>query len=122
MSRRRKKPAAPARPALALRFDELGAIVARAQGALSPEDHAKLKAALDTLAFLTAELEKKQTSLARLRRLLFGAPTEKTQTILRPRGAPGAAGRPGRPGAGRPARRARATAASGPPPTPAPTW
>ena len=99
MSRRRKKPSAPARPALELRFDELGAIVARAQGALSPEDHAKLKAALDTLAFLTAELERKQTSLARLRRLLFGASTEKTQTILRPRGAPGAPPGAGSPGA-----------------------
>ena len=75
----------------------MAAIVARAKEALSPEDHAKLKAALDTLAFLTAELERKQTSLARLRRLLFGAPTEKTQTILRPRGGPGGAGSPGAP-------------------------
>jgi hypothetical protein len=59
---------------------------------LSGEDHAKLKAAMDTLAFVTAELETKQTSLDRLRRLLFGAPTEKTRTILGRGPAPGAPG------------------------------
>jgi hypothetical protein len=59
---------------------------------LSAEDHATLKAAMDTLAFVTAELQTRQTSLDRLRRLLFGAPTEKTRTILGPAAAPGAAG------------------------------
>ena len=49
---------------------------------MSAEDHAKLKAALDTLAFVTAELQTKQTSLDRLRRLLFGTKTEKTRTIV----------------------------------------
>ncbi|MGH7645960.1 MAG: IS66 family transposase, partial [Gemmatimonadales bacterium] len=74
-----------------MRFDELGAIVERArQAGLSPEDHAKLKAAMDTLAFVTAELHAKQTSLERLRRWLFGAPTEKTRTIVRPDATPGA--------------------------------
>jgi hypothetical protein len=68
----------------------LGAIVERAKAALSAEDHAKLKAAMDTLAFVTAELERKQTSLDRLRRLLFGAPTEKTRTIVGSGAAPGA--------------------------------
>ena len=48
----------------------------------------KLKAAMDTLAFVTAELKRKQTSLDRLRRLLFGAPTEKTRAIV---GSPGTA-------------------------------
>jgi hypothetical protein len=82
---------------------------------LSPEDHATLKAALDTLAFVTAELEAKRTSLDRLRRWLFGAPTEQTRTIVRPNAPPGAPGaepgggpeptsagpRPPRPGHGR---------------------
>jgi hypothetical protein len=44
-------------PPLALRVDELGAIVERTKAAaLSAEDHAKLKAAMDTLVFVTAEL------------------------------------------------------------------
>ena len=55
---------------------------------MSAADHAKLKAALDTLAFLTAELQAKGTSLDRLRRLLFGAPTEKTRTIVGTAAAP----------------------------------
>ena len=63
---------------------------------MSPDDHAKLKAALDTLAFLTAELQTKQTSLDRLRRLLFGATTEKTRALVGPGAAPGAPGSSGR--------------------------
>jgi hypothetical protein len=70
----------------------LGAIVERTKAALSAEDHAKLKAAMDTLVFVTAELQTKQTSLDRLRRLLFGATTEKTRTVLAPGAAPGAPG------------------------------
>jgi hypothetical protein len=90
--RRKKPPPRATPPRIELRFDELGAIVERArQTALSPEDHAKLKAALDTLAFVTAELEAKRTSLERLRRWLFGAPTETTRTIVRPDTIPGAA-------------------------------
>jgi transposase len=78
-------------PPLALPVAELGAIVERTKAApLSADDHAKLKAAMDTLVFVTAELQRKQTSLDRLRRLLFGAPTEKTRTILASGTAPGA--------------------------------
>lgn len=68
---------------------ELAAIVGRTRtGALGEEDFAKLKAAMDTLAFVTAELQAKGTSLERLRRLLFGAPTEKTDAVLRQAGQP----------------------------------
>jgi hypothetical protein len=49
---------------------------------------------MDTLVFVTAELQTKQTSLDRLRRLLFGAPTETTRTILG-LGAPGPGASPG---------------------------
>jgi transposase len=72
-------------------MEELGAIVERTKAApLSADDHAKLKTAMDTLVFVTAELQRKQTSLDRLRRLLFGATTEKTRTILAAAAAPGA--------------------------------
>ena len=91
MSRHRQKPptSRPAPPRIELRFDELGAIVERAKTALSADDHAKLKAAMDTLAFMTAELEAKRASLERLRRWLFGAPTEKTRTIVGADASPG---------------------------------
>ncbi|MGA8054597.1 MAG: IS66 family transposase [Burkholderiales bacterium] len=72
-----------------LPLNELGSIVERTRlEALSEQEHAKLKAAMDTLAFVTAELRRKQTSLDRLRRLLFGAPTEKTCTVVGSDAAP----------------------------------
>jgi len=64
-------------------LQELEAILERArQGALSSEDHDKLRAAVDTLAVLTRELETKGTSILRLRRLVFGPGTEKTSRVL----------------------------------------
>jgi len=91
--RRRKATPRPAPPYLDLRWEELNAIVERAaQGALNPEEHAKLKAAMDTLAFLTAEIKSKQASLERLRRLLFGAKTEKTRAIVGEASAPAQVG------------------------------
>ena len=65
-----------------LKLEELGAILERAKAALSPEDHATLSAAVDTLAFLTRELEAKGASIRRLRKLLFGSRTEKTSQVL----------------------------------------
>ena len=49
--------------------------------ALSETDYATLKAAVDTLAFLTQELEAKGTTIERLRKWLFGASTEKTRDV-----------------------------------------
>lgn len=65
-----------------LKLEELGAILERAKAALSPEDHATLSAAVDTLAFLTRELEAKGASIRRLRKWLFGSRTEKTSQVL----------------------------------------
>ena len=62
---------------------ELTAILDRTgDGALSEEDRDKLKAALDTLAFLTEQIGAKGTTIERLRRMLFGASTEKTAKIF----------------------------------------
>lgn len=65
-----------------LRLEELKGILDRAKAVLSQEDHDKLEAAVETLAFLTRELEAKGTSLTRLRRLLFGPSTEKTSQVV----------------------------------------
>jgi len=93
-----------------VRVDELRAIVERTKGAaLGADDHAKLTAAMDTLVFLTEELQRKQTSLDRLRRLLFGATTEKTRTIVNAGAAPGT------PDAGASPRAAAGSAAAAPP-------
>jgi transposase len=49
---------------------------------LPEAEQATLKAAVDTLARLTAELESTQTTLARVQRILFGSPSERTAAVL----------------------------------------
>lgn len=62
---------------------ELEAILERAKTALSEEEYSKLHAAMETLVFLTAELEKKRVSVQRLKQLLFGATTETTKKVMK---------------------------------------
>lgn len=63
---------------------ELDAIVERTrEGALGEDDFTKLKAAVATVIFLTGELQAKGTTIARLRKMLFGANTEKTRDVLK---------------------------------------
>ena len=78
-------PAPPAdggSPRLELDRSELEAILERAKTALSEEEYTKLRAAIETLVFLTQELEKKHVSLQRLKQLLFGATTETTRKVI----------------------------------------
>lgn len=67
-----------------MEMQELYALVEQARtGPLDSEGVEKLRAAMSTLAFLQAELQAKGTSIDRLRRMLFGAPTEKTERVLK---------------------------------------
>lgn len=80
----RRKPATKKRPErLEISHDELKAIIdqVREKGLLAEDDVSKLDAAVDTLAQLTSELELKGASIRKLRRLIFGASTEKTSTV-----------------------------------------
>jgi transposase len=61
---------------------DLEAILQHARAALSEEEFATLKGALETLEFLTRELEKKSVSVQRLKQLLFGATTETTGKVV----------------------------------------
>lgn len=70
----------------------LEAIVEKTKASLSEEEHETLRASVDTLVFFTQELERKGTSIERLRRLIFGATTEKTSQVLGEESPPGAAG------------------------------
>ncbi len=68
---------------LELKLAELKAILERTkEGPLRDDERDKLLGAVDTLAFLTSELEKKGVSINRLRKLLFGARTEKTSLVV----------------------------------------
>ena len=79
MSRCRKK--APRR--IQIPIQELEAIVERTRSEALPEtEHATLKAAVETLARVTAELESTQTTLARVQRIVFGSPSERTAAVL----------------------------------------
>lgn len=62
---------------------ELKAIMARARSAaLTEQDLDTLDAVLHTLGFVTSELEKKGASIRRLRKLIFGAGSEKMAAIF----------------------------------------
>ena len=62
---------------------ELEAILERAKTTpMSEAEYTKLHAAVETLVFLTQELEKKHVSLQRLKQLLFGATTETTRKVI----------------------------------------
>ena len=66
-----------------LHLDELKSILEGARKApLGEEDFEKLNGAVETLAFLTRELEKKGASIRRLRQMIFGAKTEKTSKVV----------------------------------------
>jgi transposase len=62
---------------------ELERILEHARSALSEEEYQRLKAAFDTLVYVTQLVENKNTTIARLRQILFGASTEKTAHVLK---------------------------------------
>ena len=71
------------RPVTDLPLEELSAIVDRdKQLGLAEKDHTQLRAAISTLVFLTQELQRKNTSIKRLRQMLFGSQSEKTEKVL----------------------------------------
>ena len=49
---------------------------------LQPEDYELLKVVIDTVCYLSRVVQQKATSIQRLLRLIFGARTEKTATVL----------------------------------------
>jgi transposase len=64
--------------------EELESILQRAQaGPLDEKDCAKLKAMIESYAYLTQLLGDKRTSIHRLRKLLFGAGSEKTRNVIK---------------------------------------
>jgi len=83
MKKRRGSKKAPRPKPQDIKVEELHDILERAKAVpLSEEDHQKLRSAVDTLAFVTNELEGKGASIRRLRALFFGAKTEKTRRVV----------------------------------------
>ena len=74
---------APTLPRIDLRMNDLERLVDRTRHTpLTADEHATLKAAIDTLGYLAHLVEQKGTTLDGLRQLLFGATTEKTRDVL----------------------------------------
>ena len=82
--------------------EELNQLLERARERLSAEDYRKLKAAVDTLEYLTELVADKDTTIRHLRQLLLPAGTEKTKDVLAQVGVPLSSGRAERKPAGSP--------------------
>lgn len=78
MSRRNR----PVSAAIELPTEKLVAILERAKAAIGEEDYAALKAVVYQFGSVKTELANKNTSIKRLRQMLFGAKTEKTRQVL----------------------------------------
>ncbi len=75
-----------------IKMEEFDSLLERAlQAPLSEEECAKLRAALETLIYLTESLESRGATIDKLRRILFGASTEKTRKVLKREPEAGAA-------------------------------
>src|SRR5947208_7671550 len=70
-------------PRIDVRMEELEKVLERARKEpLDEEGYAKLKVSLETLGYLVQLVENKDTTIHRLRQILFGSSTEKTSQVL----------------------------------------
>jgi transposase len=82
-------------PRIDVPMEELEKVLERARKEpLDEEGYAKLKASLETLGYLVQLVENKDTTIHRLRQMLFGASTEKTSEVLLTEGVARQAGNP----------------------------
>jgi len=67
-----------------MKSEELDALVARVKsGALKEGDTQIIETMAETIKFLSSAVDEKSMSIARLRRILFGAKTEKTKNVFK---------------------------------------
>ena len=71
-------------PRMDLNQDEVRTLLERAQAVLTPQDYEKVKALVEMAVYLSQAIEDRQTTIARLRKLLFGSGSEKTQDVVPP--------------------------------------
>jgi transposase len=74
---------APAPEIIDLDVQKLEALLRRAEeGAFAQEDYSTIRTVLESYFYLTNLIDQKSTTIARLRKLMFGAQTEKTSAVL----------------------------------------
>jgi transposase len=81
-SRKKKSRPPPLLKTIDVEQKRIAAILERTRTVLSDEEHATLSSIVDTVALVQAELQGKDASLERLRRMIFGATTESTRNVL----------------------------------------
>jgi transposase len=102
-SRKKKSRTPPLLKSMDVEQKRIAEILERTRTVLSEEEHATLSSIVDTVAWVQAELQGKDASLERLRRMIFGATTESTRNVLgKKRGEPTAEGTTEEPPAPRP--------------------
>jgi len=72
----------PNQEIIELNMDRIEELLQRAEAALNEEDYKTVKAVFESYAYLTELVEDKGTTIARLRKLLFGSRTEKTRDVI----------------------------------------
>jgi transposase len=83
MSSHKKKPRPPPLlKTMEVEQKRIAAILERTRAVLNDEEHATLTGIVDTVALMQAELQCKDASLERLRRMIFGATTESSRNVL----------------------------------------
>jgi hypothetical protein len=65
-----------------LDMGKLETVLSRAESALTEEDYETIKTVVESYAYIAELVGDKNTTIRRLRKLLFGASTEKTDTVL----------------------------------------
>src|SRR5438046_30229 len=65
--------------------DRLEEVLRRAEQSLDEKDAALVRAVFESYAYVTELVEDKNTSIRRLRQLLFGSRTEKTEAVVGPK-------------------------------------
>lgn len=73
----------PKQEIVELNTDRIEELLQRAETALNEEDYRTIKAVFESYAYLTDLVEDKGTTIARLRKLLFGSRTEKTRDVIK---------------------------------------
>jgi hypothetical protein len=63
--------------------EQLDEVLARAKELLLPEDYEITGGIADTITFLSSTVGKKNAQVQKLRKILFGTVTEKTQKVLK---------------------------------------
>jgi transposase len=79
---KKKQRPPPLLKAMDVEQKKIAAILERTRAVLSDDEHATLSNIVDTVALMQAELQGKDASLERLRRMIFGATSESTRNVL----------------------------------------